>query len=76
MDCYQLPALRTFISTYRMNEEWLKKSWEIACDYFSQYVDDQGVCMVDLDDFIDGNVLDHQKRIAATFRHEASHETA
>lgn len=51
---------------FSMDDDCLKKNWETACGYFSGFTDDHEVCMVNLDDLIDGNILDRQKRITAT----------
>ena len=41
-----------------------EEDWENACEFFSRFTDESGICTVDLAEVLDGNTLDYAKTTA------------
>lgn len=46
------------------HDYFIERDWETACEYLSEFTDDDGICVLDLDTELDGNTLDYSKTIA------------
>lgn len=43
---------------YRLDDEDMELNWKIACVYFSDSTDEDGICNLDMDKMFDGNTTD------------------
>ena len=46
------------------NDCFIERDWRTACEFLSEYTDEDGICVLDLDEVLDGNTVDYPKTLA------------